>query len=45
MKCGHPGSYGSHARAKVVFPAPFGPAMMTIFFSSLMPRFSQIASL
>jgi hypothetical protein len=25
-------SYGRNSVAKVVFPAPFGPAMMTIFF-------------
>jgi hypothetical protein len=31
MKRGHCASSGRNERAKVVFPAPFGPAMMMIF--------------
>jgi hypothetical protein len=38
---GHPASRGRNSRAKVVFPAPFGPAMMkqtgTFFFISFLP--------
>src|SRR5688572_8099860 len=36
MNNSKPASKGRNSRAKVVFPAPFGPAMMTIFFSSVM---------
>jgi hypothetical protein len=32
MKSGHAASRGRNSRANVVFPAPFGPAMITIFF-------------
>ena len=46
MKSGHPASRGSHSRAKVVFPAPFGPAMMhDLLLRTHARRFSQIASL
>ena len=34
-EAGIPASNGRNSRAKVVFPAPFGPAMITIFFSAL----------
>ena len=30
---GQPASLGRNSLAKVVLPAPFGPAMMTIFFA------------
>src|SRR5258708_38531601 len=34
-KTGSPASNGRNSRANVVFPAPFGPAMMTTFLTSL----------
>src|SRR5258708_33072364 len=37
-KRGNPASAGRNSRANVVLPAPFGPAMMTTFFSALIPR-------
>jgi hypothetical protein len=36
MNTGQPASFGRNSCAKVVFPAPFGPAMMTIFLSRFM---------
>ncbi len=34
MKSGNPASFGRYSWAKVVFPVPFGPAMMTILGDS-----------
>ena len=35
MKAGQSASNGKNSRANVVFPDPFGQAMMTIFLSTL----------
>ena len=38
MNVGQLASLGKNSRAKVVLPAPLGPAMMTIFLSDLVKR-------
>ena len=40
IKCGHWASAGRKARAKVVLPAPFGPARMRIFLRH--DRFGEV---